>query len=111
MNRQDQNKKKPNWIVLAIVLLVTMPQLVIPVAFFGGVIYLVIRASKNNQNPTQTPAQRPAIEKCAGSKFDDCPQPLFCFHKDKGEHHVVRGKEMDPWDRPDIDISKYQRRQ
>lgn len=44
--------------------------------------------------------------------LDDCrPKPLFCFHKDKGEHHVARGKEIDPWDRPDIDISKYQRRQ
>ena len=42
--------------------------------------------------------------------FDDCPKPV-CFHKDKGEHHVRKGREIDPWDRPDIDISKYQRRQ
>jgi hypothetical protein len=41
--------------------------------------------------------------------FDDCPK-TFCFHKDKGEHHVKKGREIDPWDRPDIDISKYQRR-
>ena len=41
--------------------------------------------------------------------FDDCPKPI-CFHTDKGEHHVKRGREIDPWDRPDIDISKYQRR-
>jgi hypothetical protein len=33
----------------------------------------------------------------------------FCRHTDKSEHHVRRGKEIDPWDRPDIDISKYQR--
>lgn len=39
----------------------------------------------------------------------DCPRPL-CFHRDRGEHHVRKGKEIDPWDRPDIDISKYQRR-
>ena len=43
--------------------------------------------------------------------FDDCPKKLFCFHKDKGMHHVRSGRELDPWDRPDIDISKYQRRQ
>ena len=43
--------------------------------------------------------------------LDDCPQPLICLHKDKGEHHVRRGKEIDPWDRPDIDIRKYQRKQ
>ena len=40
---------------------------------------------------------------------DQCPQTI-CFHRDKGEHHVRQGREMDPWDRPDIDISKYQRR-
>ena len=41
--------------------------------------------------------------------FDECPQSFFCRHKDKSEHHVRRGKEVDPWDRPDIDIRKYQR--
>ena len=35
----------------------------------------------------------------------------FCFHDDKAIHHVARGKEIDPWDRPDIDISKYQRKE
>jgi len=54
------------------------------------------------------------LKKTVGSEkkevpFDDCPKPI-CFHKDKGMHHVKRGKEIDPWDRPDIDISKYQRR-
>ena len=34
---------------------------------------------------------------------DNCPKPI-CFHKDKGEHNVRKGKEIDPWDRPDIDI-------
>jgi hypothetical protein len=41
--------------------------------------------------------------------FDECNQPVVCRHTDKSEHHVRRGKEIDPWDRPDIDISKYQR--
>ena len=54
------------------------------------------------------------LKKTVGSEkkdvpFDDCPKPI-CFHKDKGEHHVKRGREIDPWDRPDIDISKYQRK-
>ena len=53
------------------------------------------------------------VKKAGGAKkeesFDDCPKPI-CFHRDKGIHHVRRGKEIDPWDRPDIDISKYQRR-
>lgn len=35
----------------------------------------------------------------------------FCRHKDKAIHHVGQGKEVDPWDRPDIDISKYQRKE
>ena len=52
---------------------------------------------------------RPGNTAPKAEPFDDCPKPI-CFHRDKGEHHVKRGKEIDPWDRPDIDISKYQRR-
>ena len=36
---------------------------------------------------------------------------IFCRHDDKAIHHVGRGKEVDPWDRPDIDIRKYQRKE
>jgi len=43
--------------------------------------------------------------------FDEKRQKLFCRHEDKAIHHVGRGKEIDPWDRPDIDISKYQRKE
>lgn len=32
------------------------------------------------------------------------------LRRDRGEGHVRRGKEIDPWDRPDIDINKYQRK-
>lgn len=42
--------------------------------------------------------------------FEAERQKHFCFHDDKAIHHVGRGKEVDPWDRPDIDISKYQRK-
>ena len=75
------------------------------IAAFGYVGFLIVKnlpkAPRQQQN---TPAKRNR------DVFDDCPKP-FCFHRDKGEHHLRKGKEIDPWDRPDIDISKYQRRQ
>lgn len=112
MEKQDNKNKTPGKLIgLAIVLLITAPEVVIPVGIFAGICYLVIRAMKNGQNPPRTPAQRPAVEIPARAEHDRCPRTLFCFHKDKGEHHVVRGREIDPWDRPDIDISKYQRKQ
>ena len=40
---------------------------------------------------------------------EDCPKPV-CFHRDRGEHHVRKGREIDPWDRPDIDPRKYRRK-
>ena len=61
-------------------------------------IYVFRRSKKNHSDTSKEPA------------FDSCPK-TFCFHKDKGEHHVRKGREIDPWDRPDIDISKYQRKQ
>ena len=66
------------------------------------IIFAIVRASKRRSAGSKPQPRRTAA-------FDDCPKPI-CFHRDKGEHHVRKGKEMDPWDRPDIDISKYQRR-
>lgn len=100
---REQNKKN-GWIGPVVVLMLTAPGLMIPLAVFGGIVWMVIKLVLNSQQGT--PAQKQPRQE----KFDDCPQPLFCFHKDKGEHHVRRGREMDPWDRPDIDISKYQRK-
>ena len=105
--RDREQQKKPNWLSIAVLLLLTAPQFVIPIGIFAGIVYLAIRLVKNQQNGGQ-PGKTAYTQK--SSSFDDCPKKLFCFHKDKGEHHVARGKEMDPWDRPDIDISKYQRR-
>lgn len=62
-------------------------------------IWFIVRRNKQGKSKTGNHAS-----------FDDCPKPV-CFHRDKGEHHVRKGREMDPWDRPDIDISKYQRKQ
>ena len=105
--RDRERQKKPNWLSLAVVLLLTAPHLFIPICIFAGIVYFAIRLVKNHQG--SQPAKTTYTRK--NSSFDDCPKKLFCFHKDKGEHHVARGKEIDPWDRPDIDISKYQRRQ
>jgi hypothetical protein len=67
----------------------------------GALFYFGIRLSKKGNHTSKQKSQQ--------IPFDDCPKPV-CFHKDKGEHHVRKGKEIDPWDRPDIDISKYQRK-
>lgn len=100
----DQKKKQnPNiakLIGLAVVMMISQPVLFVPLAIFIGIVWLAIKGVGKIQQGPSKPKQE---------KFDDCPQPIFCFHKDKGEHHVRRGKEIDPWDRPDIDISKYQR--
>ncbi len=114
MVEDNKKNKKPDWkslIVLAVVLMVLVPGLMavlIPLGVLGGIVYLVARNGKQQQKSipekTGNDAQRqPAVR-------DDCPKP-FCFHKDKGEHHLYKGREADPWDRPDIDISKYQRKE
>lgn len=80
--------------MLAVIVVIAM--LVLP----GYIVYRIVKAKKGRTNTRRQ------------DNSDDCPNFLqVCFHKDKGEHHVVRGREMDPWDRPDIDISKYQRKQ
>lgn len=105
--RNREQQKKPNWLSLAVVMLLVAPQVAIPIGICVGIGYLVFKQLKDN-------ASRPSAKTTYTRKqasFDDCPKKLFCFHKDKGEHHVARGREIDPWDRPDIDIRKYQRRQ
>ena len=105
MNRTPNREpnKKNAWIGPVILLLMTAPEVMVPLGIFGGIVWLALKAVLKSQRGN------PARKQSRQEKFDNCPQPLFCFHKDKGEHHVRRGKEIDPWDRPDIDISKYQR--
>lgn len=113
----DRNRKKKfnpgSIIAILIVLLAAEPE------FFGAIIgfaviiaifaspFIIIRLIRKNRGAAggSKPAPRQRQE-----SFDECPKS-FCFHRDKGEHHVRKGKEIDPWDRPDIDIRKYQRRQ
>ena len=104
-------QKGGKWIGLVLVLLFAQPELVIPLAVFGGVVWFAIQAVKKQQGSTQKVSGKSGTRYTTRQKsYDECPQSLFCRHKDKAVHHVRRGKEIDPWDRPDIDISKYQRR-
>lgn len=107
--RDREKKKQPNWLTIALVFLMVAPEITVPLGMVAGVIYVLFRAMKTyeknmKQLQNTSYARKPEA-------LDDCPKPLFCFHKDKGEHHVARGKEIDPWDRPDIDIRKYQRKE
>jgi len=124
MSRNDNRKSADStkWIGIVLVLLFTQPVLFIPLAIFGGIFWIAYQAVKKHQGGTPTSTTRTYAQTTNNGgrattrattrreTFDECPQPFFCFHKDKGEHHVRRGKEVDTWDRPDIDISKYQRK-
>ena len=104
--RNREREKKPNWGALVALALILAPEGAIPLLILGGIVYVIFHVIK-----AQTPGtSEKTTYTRSPDKLDDCPKPLFCFHKDKGEHHVSRGKELDPWDRPDIDISKYQRK-
>ena len=113
MGRYDDKspRKGGKWVGLVLFLLLAQPQLVLPLAIFGGIIWLSIQAVKKQQgtSPKAAPRESTTRYTTRQKSFDACPQSIFCRHKDKYEHHVRRGREIDPWDRPDIDISKYQR--
>lgn len=110
MNNRDRNKKvNPGAIVaIAVALLAAEPE------FFGAILgfaillaiiaspFLILYFARKKKSGSAPAEKRKKV-------FDDCPG-TFCFHKDRGEHHLRKDKEIDPWDRPDIDISKYQRR-
>lgn len=108
MNRNPNRKedKKSAWAGVAISLMLMVPPL-IPIAVLAGIFWLIVKAVSKPRLATKTPSTRYSTRQ---SSFDECPQSIFCRHKDKSEHHIRRGKEIDPWDRPDIDISKYQRK-
>ena len=112
MQTQNQNSKKKSSsksiIGVAVALWLLNPVLLILAGMCYGV-YLLIKQIANATPPVRSPPNTaPPVRRQPA--FDDCPTGLFCFHRDKGEHHVRHGREIDPWDRPDIDISRYQRR-
>lgn len=116
MNQRDRSKKQFNpqsLIIFAFFLIVAEPRLLIVLAP-AGIIWLVFKIKKGSTTETGTSPKSTRSTHTTYttpvSQLDECPKPI-CRHSDRSEHHVRRGKEQDPWDRPDIDISKYQRRQ
>ena len=123
MSSHNKKSNSPaKWIPVVIFLLIANPVLILPLAVFGGIFLFAQQIVKKQQdssttrsytrtsdNGSRTVTRTTARYTTRQNSFDECPQPLFCRHKDKAVHHVRRGKEIDPWDRPDIDISKYQR--
>ncbi len=108
----DKKPQGSKWVGILLFLMFANPALFVPLAIIGGVVYLVSQNQKTGgKSSSGTYRQQSVRYTTRQEKFDECSQPLFCRHKDKAEHHVRKGKEIDPWDRPDIDISKYQRRQ
>ena len=106
-NRNRRSDPKSAVISLLVVALFLLPAeitatLVILALFSLPVFLLACKALRSSGKAEKQ-------EQKNSRSFDDCPKP-FCFHKDKGEHHLKKGREVDPWDRPDIDISKYQRK-
>lgn len=110
--KNTQKKSSYKWIPVLIFLLIANPALLvlaIPVGIFGGIFRIAYQGVKKQQSGSAKSGSSTRYTTRQNS-FDECPQSLFCRHKDKAIHHVRRGKEIDPWDRPDIDISKYQRK-
>ena len=125
MGRQtrDRSKKKsPVWQILSLILAFAFLEpevwevlgilIAIAVILSPVIIPLIIyfRRKKHRANH-QRALEDTTYSPCRQEKALREERKQFCFHKDKAIHHVGRGKEIDPWDRPDIDISKYQRKE
>jgi hypothetical protein len=106
---KKNNSSPTKWLPVVVFLLFMNPVLILPAALCGGIFWLAYQGVKKQQSGSAKSASSTRYT-TRQEKFDECPQSLFCRHKDKAIHHVRRGKEIDPWDRPDIDISKYQRK-
>ena len=117
---KERDSSRPGWIKLVapiIVILLAEPE------FFGMLLGIALVLSpiaiplviyfrrKKHREKHQSALENTTYNPCEREKaFDEKRRKIFCFHDDKAIHHVRRGKEIDPWDRPDIDISKYQRK-
>ena len=118
-NERSKKKLSPGKIIaLILVLMMAEPEflgillgIAALVAPIDIVLFLTFRQKKHKESH-QRALENTTFGSCRQQKaFDERIQELFCFHKDKAIHHVARGREIDPWDRPDIDISKYQRKE
>ena len=118
MPTHDQKKKSPLSSALGVIAVLAFlePRLliaIIPLVIFGGGIWLGIRAIKKGGTQKHSATSRQKT-----TYLQNCSVPMS-LHRDKGAHHVRKGRgqdpwdnldrEIDPWDRPDIDIRKYQR--
>ena len=121
-NRRS-DKKGSGWGLLVFLVLMFAPEamgVLIPLIIVGYIVFTVVKSaaaksgstsrSYSTGTSTRTTTRTTTRYTTRQESFDECPQLFFCRHKDKAVHHVRRGKEIDPWDRPDIDISKYQRK-
>ena len=116
-NRKS-DKKSSGWGLLVFLVLMFAPEamgVLIPLIIVGYLVFTVVKSaaaksgSASRSYSSGTTTRTTTRYTTRQESFDECPHPFFCRHKDKAVHHVRRGKEIDPWDRPDIDISKYQR--
>ena len=121
MDNRGRKEQNPLGSILSIVLvllifsgeLFTILGIILLVALVAGAIALPIFLIRRRKHITghQKQLRNTTYDTCETRKaWDKRIQDLFCFHKDKAFHHVRRGREIDPWDRPDIDIRKYQRK-
>ena len=118
-NERNKKKVSPGKIIgLILVLLMAEPEFfgaILGIAVFLapiGIVLLLVLRQKKHKEGHQRALENTTYSSCAREKsYDAQLQKRFCFHEDKSIHHVGRGKEIDPWDRPDIDISKYQRKE
>ena len=109
---------KGQLIGLIIVAIIAAPQLLVAVIAIALVaspvivpLFIYLRRKKHKASH-QRAITNTTYTACEEERaFDEKLQQRFCRHDDKAYHHVSRGKEIDPWDRPDIDISKYQRKE
>lgn len=121
MIRQEKghSQKRLTWgklIGLAVIALIAEPELfgallVIALMLSPVIIPLVIYfRRKKHKKAHQSALEDTTYSPCRKEKAYQTKFKRFCRHDDQAIHHVGRGREIDPWDRPDIDISKYQRK-
>ena len=120
MLRQERTKKtfSPGKIIgLILILLLAEPQILgilLGIALFLSPVWvplIIYFHRKKHRKKHQSALEDTTYSPCRQEKAFQESRARYCFHDDKAIHHVARGKEVDPWDRPDIDISKYQRKE
>jgi len=123
-HRNNRKDPSPLGTIISVVVLLLMLGGDLGLGMFVGILLLIAMVAgaivlpfwlirrRKHISSHQKQMRHTSYQPCEQQKaWDERVQALFCFHKDKSVHHVRRGKEIDPWDRPDIDIRKYQRKE